>query len=185
MRKSSHMQCVCSVCKFIHAVCACNSKAGEPSEEKGIQKIQMASGNFLTVEGRNPATPQNKSPPSPPHLILNLHWWPPRLFLKRRGSHALAILNGGVQGGALLEKLQDSVLQLSVEFSSWGPESMIEAPLEPHNHVPPRHPRQSFSSPIIFIPRALQKSRFTDLTPWLTPWLLEERTVCSDRRETK
>ena len=37
---------------------------------------------------------------------------------------------GGVQGGALLEKLQDSVLQLSVEFSSWGPESMIEAPLE-------------------------------------------------------
>ena len=35
----------------------------------------------------------------------------------------------GVQGGASLEKLQDSVLQLSVEFSPWGPESMIEMPL--------------------------------------------------------
>ena len=57
--------CVCGVCKVIHVVCACSCKVGEPPEEKGVQKIQMASGNFLTVEGQNPATPQNKSPPSP------------------------------------------------------------------------------------------------------------------------
>ena len=61
-----HMRSVCGVCKVIHVVCACSCKVGEPPEEKGVQKIQMASGNFLT----------------------------------------------------------------SVEFSSWGPESMIEAPLE-------------------------------------------------------
>ena len=83
--------------------------------DKGKRSRRELSKN-QTVEGQNPATPQNKSPLTPSFNIEIRQVAPTDFFLCDRCSCGLPILSERGEGERCLKTLQDYVLQLSVYF---------------------------------------------------------------------